>query len=76
MTITLRFQKLEERGVGIFLFKGECGFNLFVNELNSNIVDIIKCVIMSEDLESTLGSILLDVPTRGFTGTSDMSETG
>ena len=60
----------------IFLFKGECGFNLFVNELNGDIVNIIKRVIMSEDLESTLGSILLDVPTRGLTGTSDGSGTG
>ena len=62
--------------MGVFLFKSESRFDLFVNELNSDIVDIIKRVIMSEDLESTLGSILLDEPTRGFTGMLDTQEPG
>lgn len=66
MSVTLGLDEFEDGVPSVFLFEGKGGLDFFKDELDRNIVDIIESIIMRHDLESTIRSILLDVPTWGF----------
>jgi hypothetical protein len=66
MSVTLGLDEFEEGVTSVFLFECKGGFDFFVDELDGDIVDIVKSIIMGHDPESAIWSILLDVPTWGF----------
>jgi hypothetical protein len=68
MSVTLGLEEFKDGVTSVFLFEGKGGFDFFKDELDGNIVDIIESVVMRHDLEGAVGSILLDIPTRGFPG--------
>jgi len=68
MTITLGFKEFENAILGILLFEGKRGLDFLLNKLNGNIILVVESKIMSEDLESAVRFIVLNIPSRRLTG--------
>jgi len=66
MTITFGLEKFKDTILGEFLFEGESSFNFSLNKLYRDVIFIIKGKVMGENLEGSVRSILLDIPTRRF----------
>jgi len=67
-SIAFSLEELEDTIVGKLLLESEGCFNFLVDELDGYIIFIVKCKIVSKNLESLVGSVLLDIPTWGFSG--------
>ena len=63
VTITLGPEKFKDAVLGVLLFERKGGFDFAMNELDSDIVGVIKGVVVSEDSECPIWSILLNIPT-------------
>lgn len=68
MTITLGFKEFENTILGILLFERKRGLDFLLNKLNGNIILVVESKVMCEDFESALRFIVLNIPSRRFTG--------
>jgi len=67
VTISFGFEELKDTVLGKLLFEGERCFDFTLHKLDSDVVGVIESIVMREDPECPVGSVLLDVPTRTLT---------
>lgn len=65
MTIAFGFREFENVVFGKLLER-EGSFNFSLNKLNSNVGLVIIGIVVSEDFEGSVGSVLLNIPTGRF----------
>ena len=74
VAISLGLEEFKDGIVSIFLFEGKGSLDLTVDKLDGDIVLIVERKVVSEDLETAIGAVLLDVPTGRLRNEPDTDE--